>query len=74
MSELLRDQAASTGERVRAAAEDVRHNLSGSATDAEARIKPASAELEATIERNPITAVLVAIIAGLLLGLWSRKS
>jgi ElaB/YqjD/DUF883 family membrane-anchored ribosome-binding protein len=74
MSELARDQVASTGERVRAAAEDLRHEVSASATDAEARIKSASVELETTIERNPITAVLVAIMAGLLLGLWWRKS
>jgi ElaB/YqjD/DUF883 family membrane-anchored ribosome-binding protein len=74
MTEILHDRVASTEESVRAAAEGMRHAVSASTTDAETRIKSASAELEATIERNPITAVLVALFAGLVLGLWSRKS
>jgi ElaB/YqjD/DUF883 family membrane-anchored ribosome-binding protein len=74
MTEILHDRVASTEESVRAAAQDMRHAVSASATDAEVHVKSASAELEATIERNPITAVLVALFAGLVLGLWSRKS
>jgi len=31
-----------------------------------------SADLEATIERNPLAAVLIALVAGILVGLLSR--
>ena len=42
------------------------------AAGAKDRLSGASSELEATIERNPLTAVLVALGAGLVIGLLSR--
>jgi ElaB/YqjD/DUF883 family membrane-anchored ribosome-binding protein len=42
------------------------------AAGAKDRLSGASSELEATIERNPLTAVLVALGAGLIIGLLSR--
>ena len=42
------------------------------AAGAKDRLSGASSELEATIERNPLTAVLIALGAGLVIGMLSR--
>jgi ElaB/YqjD/DUF883 family membrane-anchored ribosome-binding protein len=47
--------------------------LAGQASDATDRVRGAGAELEARIERNPITAVMIAIVGGLLIGALSRS-
>ena len=54
------------------AVDAARRKLSDGATDAKDRLSGASSDLEATIERNPLIAVLVAMVAGLVIGLLSR--
>ncbi|ACB96797.1 DUF883 family protein [Beijerinckia indica] len=53
-------------------AHDAKDRLSNSAAQAQEQVSGISADIEATIERNPIIAVLIAAFAGLLVGLISR--
>jgi ElaB/YqjD/DUF883 family membrane-anchored ribosome-binding protein len=57
------------GERV----VDAREQFSNRATEAQERLGSLGSEVEGKIERNPLTAVVVAAIAGLLMGLLSRS-
>ena len=43
------------------------------AADAQDRFMAATADLESTIERNPLIAVLIALFIGLLMGTLSRS-
>jgi uncharacterized protein YjbJ (UPF0337 family) len=67
--ELVRQQAAATGKQFRGALDDARERIGNSAADAEACVHSAGAELEASIKRNPLPAVMVAMVAGLILGM-----
>ncbi len=57
-----RDKWSSTADRFASQASDV--------TD---RVRGAGAEIEARVERNPLTAVMIAIVGGLLIGAMSRS-
>ncbi|MEJ0094428.1 MAG: hypothetical protein WDN46_13610 [Methylocella sp.] len=72
VTELVRGQASVTTESVFGAVDAARQKLSDGASDAKDRLAGASSDLEATIERNPLIAVLIAMAAGLLIGLMSR--
>jgi len=52
--------------------DNARQKISDAASKAQDRVAGASIELETTIERNPLMAVLVAMVAGILVGLLSR--
>ena len=54
-------------------ASDLRDRLADHASDAQDRFGSISSDIETRIERNPLTAVVVAAIAGLLMGLLSRS-
>ena len=69
MGELLLKQASTAGDQVRDAVDGARASFASSSNDAQATMYKASADLEGKIERNPMTAVLVALAAGLVLGM-----
>lgn len=72
VTDLVRHQAEATGVGVHHAFDSARDSLASSAGDAQAHIRKTSAEFESAIERNPLTAVLVALGIGLFLGMASR--
>ena len=72
VSEFIRSQTAATTNSVADAVGNARQKISDSASKAQDRVASASSELEATIERNPLSAVLIAMVMGLLVGLLSR--
>ena len=55
------------------AVDQAQRKISERAADAKERIGAISPEIEAAIERNPLTAVLIAMAAGLLIGMLSRS-
>ena len=73
VAELLRQQATQTQDRVRGAVDSARDQLAHSAADAKESVRSAGAELEASIERNPLTAVMIAMLCGLVLGMMGRS-
>lgn len=72
VTELVRSQASSTADSMFGAVDNARKTLTDKASDAQDRVSAMSAELENTIERNPLMAIFVAIGAGVLIGLLSR--
>jgi ElaB/YqjD/DUF883 family membrane-anchored ribosome-binding protein len=73
VSDFIRSQTASaTTDTVADAVDNARQKISDTASKAQDHISGASADLEATIERNPLAAVLVALVAGILVGMLSR--
>jgi ElaB/YqjD/DUF883 family membrane-anchored ribosome-binding protein len=72
VSEFIRSHAVATTSTVADAVDGARQKISGTASKAQDRVAGTSADLEATIERNPLAAVLIAMVAGLLVGLLSR--
>jgi hypothetical protein len=71
VSELMRAQASMTKGAVMDTVKDVGDKFSDSATDAQNRLRGIGSDIEATIERNPLAAVLTALSAGLLIGMVS---
>jgi ElaB/YqjD/DUF883 family membrane-anchored ribosome-binding protein len=72
LGELAQNQAAAASERVRAAVDGARASVGSSAADAQESLHKASAELAATVERNPLVAVLIAAIIGFIFGISTR--
>ncbi len=72
LSEFIRTHSAATTNTVSDVVDNARHKISGVASKAQDRVTGATTDLEATIERNPLTAVLIALGAGILVGLLSR--
>ncbi len=73
VTELVRSQATSTADSMFGAVDSARKKISDTASDAQDRVSAISSDLESTIERNPLTAIFVAIGAGILIGLLSRS-
>ncbi len=73
VAELVRSQANSTADSMFGAVDSARRKISDTASDAQDRVTALGADLESTIERNPLTAIFVAIGAGILIGLLSRS-
>ncbi|MDE2578925.1 MAG: hypothetical protein KGL46_08985 [Hyphomicrobiales bacterium] len=73
-SERVSSAASDARDRISSAASDVRDKLADSASDARDRLGAVSGDLEATIERNPLMAVIAALIAGIFVGMMSRGS
>ena len=73
MSKLLQAQTHAAGVHIAEAVEDAGQKLTGAATDAGRRACATSSEIEASIERNPMTAVLIAFGVGMSFGLLSRS-
>jgi ElaB/YqjD/DUF883 family membrane-anchored ribosome-binding protein len=72
VSEFIRTQTAATTNTVFDAVDNARQKISDTADKAQDRVAGASTDLETTIERNPLVAVLIALVAGILIGLLSR--
>jgi len=62
---------ASSANAVMEGTESARQRLSSGAAEAQNRLRGVGADTEATIERNPLAAVLTALSAGLLIGMMS---
>jgi ElaB/YqjD/DUF883 family membrane-anchored ribosome-binding protein len=73
MAGLLKAQANSAGAAVRGAVGDAREQLSQAANQAQDSALGAAADLERRIERNPLTAVLIAAGIGMALGMMSKS-
>ena len=72
VSEFIRSQTAATTNTVADAVDNARQKISDTASKAQDRVAGASTDLEATIERNPLAAVLIALVAGIFVGLLSH--
>jgi ElaB/YqjD/DUF883 family membrane-anchored ribosome-binding protein len=70
---LVRVQADHAGAAMKGAVGDARDQLSRAAADAQDSALGAAADLERRIERNPLTAVLIAAGLGIMLGMMSRS-
>jgi len=69
MSKLVQRQTQAAGHRVSEAVGDAREKLASTAGGARNRICAASGAIEASIERNPLQAVVIAFAVGMSLGL-----
>jgi ElaB/YqjD/DUF883 family membrane-anchored ribosome-binding protein len=69
LSEFIRTQTATTASTVVDAVDNARQKISDTASKAQDRVARASTDLETTIERNPLVAVLIAIVAGIFVGM-----
>lgn len=74
--EMLQTQATSTTRRVAGAVEDARHKIAdevaGARDQLETQLGTVTADLEHSIERNPLLAVMVGAAVGFVIGLVSR--
>lgn len=73
VSALLHAEASAKADTVLGVVERARQKISETAAEAKDRAATAAPDLEAAIERNPLTAVLVALAAGFLFGMLSRS-
>ena len=69
VTELVRTQALTTTSTVLDAVDVAQQIFSNGAAEAQNRIRGATSDFEAAIERNPLVAVLTALSAGLLIGM-----
>ncbi len=69
VSEFIRIHTAETTNTVFDAVDSARQKVSDTASKAQDRVAGASRDLETTIERNPAAAVLVAMVAGVFVGI-----
>lgn len=66
-------QTQAAGARVSDAVGDARNGIAQAASEARKSASAASAEVGASIERNPLTAMLIALGAGVVIGAMSRS-
>jgi ElaB/YqjD/DUF883 family membrane-anchored ribosome-binding protein len=71
---LVRVQADQAGATMRGVVGDARDQLSRAAADAQDSARNAAVDLERRIEKNPLTAVLIAAGIGMALGMMSRRN
>jgi len=69
ISDLIRSQTAATTNTVADAVDNARQKISDTASKTQDRVAGASTDLEAAIERNPLSAVFIALVAGIFVGL-----
>jgi ElaB/YqjD/DUF883 family membrane-anchored ribosome-binding protein len=70
VSEFIRTQTAATTNTVFDAVDNTRQKISDTGSKAQDRVAGASRDLETTIEQNPLAAVLIAMVAGLFIGIF----
>ena len=73
ISKLLQRQTQAAGVGVSEAVGDAKDKVADTVAEARSFSRAASGEIEASIERNPLTAVLIAFGVGMWLGLMSRS-
>ena len=71
VSEFIRSQTATTTNTVFDAVDSTRQKISKSTAKARDRVAGASTDLETTIERNPLMAVVIAMMVGIATGMLS---
>ena len=71
MSQLVQHQTAAVGVRAASAFGEVRDRIGSTAADARSRVRAAGDDLEGSIERHPVAALLIAFGVGLVLGMMS---
>jgi ElaB/YqjD/DUF883 family membrane-anchored ribosome-binding protein len=70
VSEFIRTQTAAASNTAFDAIDNARQKVSDTASKAQDRMTGASRDLETTIEHNPLAAVLIAMVAGLFIGIF----
>ena len=73
MSELVQHQTKAAGFRASTAFGDVRNRIASTAADAQSRIRAVGGDIEASFERHPLAALLIALGVGIVLGMMSRR-
>lgn len=73
VSAMLQAQAQGGAQHISDAASAAKAGLANTAADVKSRISSAGGELEASIARNPMTAVLITFAVGMVLGMMSRS-
>lgn len=69
LSDFIRTQTATSASTVVDAVDNARQKISDTASKAQDRVARASTDLETTIERSPLVAVLIAMVAGIFVGM-----
>lgn len=70
---LVQHQTQTAGLGVTDIVGDAKEKIASTTADAKSRVRAASGEIEASVERNPVTAVLIAFGIGMSLGMMSRS-
>ena len=70
---LVAVQTQAAGVRLSDTIGDAKSKISNAADDAQDNVRAVSGEIEAAIDRNPLTAVLIALGVGMFIGLISRS-
>ena len=73
IGELVQRQTQSVGLRASEAVGEARDRVTNTAAEAQGQLRSASGEIEASIEHNPMTAVLIAFGVGMSLGVLGRS-
>lgn len=73
ISALLQSQAQGVARHVSDAVDDAKARFASTAADVKERVSEAGGEIEASIARNPMTAMLIAFGAGMALGMMTRS-
>ena len=73
ISKLVQRETHAAGVGVSEAVGDAKDKVADTVAEARSFSRAASGEIEASIERNPLTAVLIAFGVGMWLGLMSRS-
>jgi ElaB/YqjD/DUF883 family membrane-anchored ribosome-binding protein len=73
VTDIARKQASAATRTVLDTVEGARQDFSDGAAEAQSRLRGIGSDIEATIERNPLAAVLTALSAGLLIGMMSAS-
>ena len=72
MSELVQHQTKAAGFRASTAYGDLADRIASTAADARSRVRAAGGDIEASFERHPVAALLIAFGVGIALGMMSR--
>jgi ElaB/YqjD/DUF883 family membrane-anchored ribosome-binding protein len=72
VSALLHNPAPGVAQHVSDAVDDSKAKLFSTAADVKSRVKAAGGEIEASIERNPLTAIVISFGVGIALGMMTR--
>ena len=72
VSALLQNPAPGVTQHVADAVEDAKAKISSAAADVKSRVNVAGGEIEASIERHPLTAMLISFGVGMALGVMTR--